>query len=73
MARAPRNPAGAVKDIQYAVDKLGIAENELVLAGDNVLDFSPGSFRAVRTGEWLLLLSCAMRKTSWQSNSGRQS
>lgn len=31
---------GAVKDIQYAVDKLGIAENLLVLAGDNVLDFS---------------------------------
>ena len=31
---------GAVKDIQFAVDKLGIDEDVLVLAGDNVLDFS---------------------------------
>ena len=31
---------GAVKDIQYAVEKLGIDEDVLVLAGDNVLDFS---------------------------------
>ena len=31
---------GAVKDIQFAVEKLGIEENVLVLAGDNVLDFS---------------------------------
>ena len=31
---------GAVKDIQYAVEKLDIAEDVLVLAGDNVLDFS---------------------------------
>ena len=40
---------GAVKDIQYAVDKLGIAENVLVLAGDNVLDFSLVPF--VRFGQ----------------------
>lgn len=31
---------GAVKDIQFAVDKLGIAEDCMVMAGDNVLDFS---------------------------------
>ena len=40
---------GAVKDIHYAVDKLGIAENVLVLAGDNVLDFSLVPF--VRFGQ----------------------
>ena len=31
---------GAVKDIQYAIDQLGLAEDMLVIAGDNVLDFS---------------------------------
>lgn len=40
---------GAVKDIQYAVDKLGIDEDVLVLAGDNVLDFSLVPF--VRFGQ----------------------
>ena len=37
------------KDIQYAVDKLGIDEDVLVLAGDNVLDFSLVPF--VRFGQ----------------------
>ena len=31
---------GAVKDIQYAIDRLGIDDDALVIAGDNVLDFS---------------------------------
>ena len=31
---------GAVKDIQYAIDLLHIDEDVLVIAGDNVLDFS---------------------------------
>lgn len=31
---------GAVRDIQFAVEKLGIDDNALILAGDNVLDFS---------------------------------
>ncbi len=31
---------GAVKDIQFAIDKLGLQEDLLVIAGDNVLDFS---------------------------------
>lgn len=31
---------GAVKDIQFAVDKLNIDSDMLVIAGDNVLDFS---------------------------------
>ena len=31
---------GAVRDIQYAIDMLGLDEDLLVIAGDNVLDFS---------------------------------
>lgn len=37
---------GAVKDIQYAIDKLGIDDDMLVIAGDNVLDFSLTKFIA---------------------------
>ena len=35
---------GAVKDIEFAIEKLGIDDDVLVIAGDNVLDFSLGSF-----------------------------
>ncbi len=35
---------GAVKDIQYAVETLGLEGDTLILAGDNLLDFSLGSF-----------------------------
>ena len=38
------NRLGAVKDIQFAIDKLNIQEEILVIAGDNVLDFSLNSF-----------------------------
>ena len=31
---------GAVRDIQFAIDMLGIDDDMLVIAGDNVLDFS---------------------------------
>lgn len=31
---------GAVKDIQFAIDSLGLDDDMLVIAGDNVLDFS---------------------------------
>ena len=31
---------GAVKDIQFAIDKLGLDDDMLVIAGDNLLDFS---------------------------------
>ena len=31
---------GAVKDIQYAIETLGLDDDMLVIAGDNVLDFS---------------------------------
>lgn len=35
---------GAVCDIRYAVDSLGLDDDLLVIAGDNVLDFSLGTF-----------------------------
>lgn len=35
---------GAVKDIQFTVDKLGLDDDMLVIAGDNVLDFSLRKF-----------------------------
>ena len=35
---------GAVKDIQYAVETLGLEGDTLILAGDNLLDFSLGFF-----------------------------
>ena len=35
---------GAVRDIQFAVEQLGLDDDLLVLAGDNVLDFSLRSF-----------------------------
>lgn len=35
---------GAVKDIEFAIDQLKINEDILVLAGDNVLDFSFSNF-----------------------------
>ena len=34
----------AVKDIQFAIDKLNISDDVLVIAGDNVLDFSLTKF-----------------------------
>ncbi|MBQ8320973.1 MAG: nucleotidyltransferase family protein [Clostridia bacterium] len=34
------NRLGAVKDILYAIDTLGLDDEMLVIAGDNVLDFS---------------------------------
>ncbi len=35
---------GAVRDIQYAIDKLSIDDSMLVIAGDNLLDFSLTEF-----------------------------
>ncbi len=31
---------GAVRDVQFAIDSLGLSEDILLIAGDNVLDFS---------------------------------
>ena len=37
---------GAVKDIQFAIEQLGLDDDMLVIAGDNVLDFSLTKFLA---------------------------
>lgn len=49
---------GAVKDIQFAIDKLNLDDDMLVIAGDNLLDFSLTRFisYAVEKGT-----SCIMR------------
>ena len=38
------NRLGAVKDIEFAIETLGLDDDLLVLAGDNVMDFSFNSF-----------------------------
>lgn len=49
---------GAVKDIQFAIEQRGIDDDMLVIAGDNVLDFSMTCFLAyVRKKQ----ASCIMR------------
>lgn len=49
---------GAVRDIQFAIDKLRIDDDMLVIAGDNVLDFSLTRFIAYATEK---KASCIMR------------
>lgn len=49
---------GAVKDIQFAIDSLGLDDDVLVIAGDNVLDFSLTRFITYARGK---NTSCIMR------------
>lgn len=49
---------GAVKDIQYAIDTLSLDDDILVIAGDNVLDFSLTKFIAYAQEK---RTSCVMR------------
>lgn len=49
---------GAVKDIQYAIDTLALDDDMLVIAGDNVLDFSLTQFVRYAKGK---NTSCIMR------------
>ena len=49
---------GAVKDIQYAIDARGLDDDMLVIAGDNVLDFSLTKFIAYARQK---KTSCVMR------------
>lgn len=49
---------GAVKDIQFAIDKLNLDDDMLVIAGDNVLDFSLTKFINYATEK---NTSCIMR------------
>lgn len=57
---------GAVKDLQFAMEKLAISEDVLVIAGDNVLDFSLGSFLAYAGQKQA---SCVMRY--WEPDRNR--
>ena len=52
------NRLGAVCDIQYTVEKLGLEDDLLVIAGDNVLDFSLTKFIAYCKAKQT---SCVMR------------
>ena len=49
---------GAVKDIQFTIDKLNLDDDMLVIAGDNVLDFSLTKFITYAKGKQT---SCIMR------------
>ena len=49
---------GAVRDIQFAIDRLGLDDDMLVIAGDNLLDFSLTRFIRYAEGEDT---SCTMR------------
>lgn len=49
---------GAVRDVQFAMERLGIDDDLLVIAGDNVLDFSLTRFISYATGK---KTSCVMR------------
>ena len=49
---------GAVKDIQFAIDQLNLDDDMLVIAGDNVLDFSLTKFIAYAQQKGT---SCVMR------------
>ncbi|MBR0513654.1 MAG: nucleotidyltransferase family protein [Clostridia bacterium] len=49
---------GAVRDIQFAIDELGLLDDLLVIAGDNLLDFSLTGFIAYAREKGT---SCIMR------------
>lgn len=49
---------GAVKDIQFAIDTLNVDDDMLVIAGDNLLDFSLTRFIAYAKGKGT---SCILR------------
>ena len=49
---------GAVCDVQFAIDKLGLDDDMMVIAGDNVLDFSLSEFVAYAQRKQT---SCIMR------------
>ena len=62
---------GAVKDIQFAIDELNIHEDCVVMAGDNVLDFSLQSFVSFAKEKGTSCVMCheenrleALRKTA---------
>ena len=61
---------GAVCDIQYAIDELGIDDDLLIIAGDNLLDFSLQTFISYAAGKQT---SCTMRYSEPDINRLRKS
>lgn len=61
---------GAVRDIQFAMDALNIREDVLVMAGDNLLDFSLTEFIAYAQAR---KTSCIMRYYEESENKLRRS
>ena len=57
---------GAVKDIQFAVDSLGLDDDMLVIAGDNILNFSLVKFLEYAMAK---KTSCIMRY--WEPDEAR--
>ena len=55
---ANENRLGAVRDIQFAIDRLKLHDDLLIIAGDNVLDFSLARFIQYAQEK---KTSCAMR------------
>lgn len=53
---------GTVKDIQFAIDKLGLDDEMLVIAGDNLLDFSMTIFMGYAKECFLILCVIMNRK-----------
>ena len=52
------NRLGAVKDIQFAVERLDINDDMLLIAGDNVVDFSFGEFICFAKGKNTSCVMC---------------
>lgn len=57
---------GAVKDIQFAIDQMQLDDDLLIIAGDNVLDFSLTKFMAYAAARGT---SCTMRY--WEADEKR--
>ena len=57
---------GAVRDLQFAIDSLGLDDDVLVIAGDNLLDFSLSEFVSYAREKGT---SCIMRY--YESDEGR--
>ena len=55
---------GAVRDIQFALDELGWDDDLLVIAGDNVLDFSLSKFIDYSLGETMSWISACLSSST---------
>ncbi len=53
---------GAVRDIQFALEKLGLDEDVMVMAGDNMLDFSLSGFIAFAKEKKTSCVMCHQEK-----------